>query len=121
MTPPARRKIGPHGELLPPAIEVEGRKQPLRRRRTEESLALGSGEVKHDSNGVPAPMKPGLLKFVLATDITLLSACVIGVLSAANPSRLAVASYVFAAGCLIGAAEGVPNFIKAVKNLIGKA
>ena len=64
-------------------------------------------------------MKPSLFKFVLATDVVLLSACVVGALSAASPGRLAVASYVFSVGCLIGAAEGVPKFVSAVKGLLG--
>ena len=82
-------------------------------------LALGSGPAKHDDDGLPAPMKPSLFKFVLATDVVLLSACVVGALSAASPGRLAVASYVFSVGCLIGAAEGVPKFISAVKGVLG--
>jgi hypothetical protein len=82
-------------------------------------LALGSGDAKHDDDGLPAPMKPGLYKLVLGTDVVLLSACLAGVTAAAGSARLAVASYVFSAGCLIGAAEGVPKFISAVKGLVG--
>ena len=67
----------------------------------------------------PLSLCPLRNQFVLGTDVILLSACVVGMTAAAGSARLAVASYIFSAGCLIGAAEGVPKFISAVKGLVG--
>ena len=59
-------------------------------------------------------MRPGLLKFVLTTDLVLMGAALLGALSGSASIGRRVGSYVFAAGCMIGAAEGVPNTIKAL-------
>lgn len=75
---------------------------------------LGGLSAKHDGDGVPAPTKPKLQKFILTTDSVLLSAALIGALSGS-----AVAAYVYSAGALIGAAEGAPQFVSTVKGLVG--
>ena len=78
---------------------------------------LGAGETKHDGIGVPAPMKPGLQTFVLTTDAVLMGAALCGALAPVGSLGRAAASGVFATGCLIGAAEGVPKTAKALSSL----
>ena len=81
---------------------------------------FGAGASKHDGNGFPAPMKPSLLKFVLTTDLTLFTAACAGSLAAAGSTARIALSLLFAAGCMIGAIEGVPAFVTAIKSLMGQ-
>ena len=71
----------------------------------------GAGAAKHDENGMPAPIKPGVLKFVLAVDSVLLAGAAVASLAAAGTTARAVGSYLFAGGCLIGVAEGLPKSV----------
>ena len=78
---------------------------------------LGAGDSKHDEVGVIAPMTHKLKKFVLTTDLVLLGAALLGA-TLANPLG-SIGAYVYAAGCLIGAAEGVPKTVAALMALSG--
>ena len=79
---------------------------------------MGAAGAKHDDAGVPAPMKPSLAKFVITTDVVLLCAAAIG---AALPFGRFAGSCLFTAGCLIGAVEGAPLWLKSIKGLLIKA
>ena len=79
---------------------------------------LGAAEAKHDAEGRPAPIKPSLAKFVLTTDAVLLAAALLGSLAAAGTLASAIGSYVFAAGCVIGAVEGAPKTVTAIRGLL---
>jgi len=81
---------------------------------------LGAAEAKHDVDGRPAPIKASVARFVLITDGVLLSGALLGALCGAGSVGRAVGSYVFAAGCLIGAAEGAPKTIAAVRKLASR-
>lgn len=78
----------------------------------------GAAQAKHDPEGRPAPIKPGLAKFVLTTDAVLMGAALLGSLSGAGSIGRAVGSYTFAAGCLIGAVEGAPKTAAALQKLM---
>ena len=82
---------------------------------------LGAAEAKHDGDGRPAPIKPSLAKFVLTTDAVLLGAALGGSLAAAGTLGRSIGSYVFSAGCLIGALEGAPKTATALKKLLKAA
>ena len=77
---------------------------------------LGGLSAKHDMDGIPAPTKPKLQKFILTTDSVLLCAALLGALSGPGAT---VAAYVYSAGALIGAVEGAPQFMATVKGLLG--
>ena len=62
----------------------------------------------------------GTAGFVLTTDLVLLAAALGGALAAAGSVGRATASYVFSAGCLIGAAEGAPKSVAALKKLAAR-
>jgi len=78
---------------------------------------LGAGDAKHDDVGVTAPMKPSLQTFVLTTDAVLMGAALCGALAPVGSLSRAAASGIFATGCLIGAAEGVPKTAAALSSL----
>lgn len=80
-------------------------------------FALGAAESKHDAAGLPAPMKSETRSFVLVTDAVLFGAALLASLSCAGSAARTVGSGVFAAGALIGAAEGVPKTVAALKGL----
>ena len=75
---------------------------------------MGAGKAKHDDEGRPAPMKPALQQFVLTTDCVLLAAALLGALLHSSLVG-ALGAYLFSAGCLIGAVEGVPKTAAAIK------
>ena len=79
---------------------------------------LGAAEAKHDGDGRSAPIKASLVKFILTTDVVLFMAALLGSLAPAASLGRAAGSYVFAAGCLIGAAEGAPKTATALKKLL---
>ena len=76
---------------------------------------FGAAEVRHDAQGLPAAMPPGTAKFVLGTDMVLFGAAM---LASVFGSMRTVGSFVFATGCLIGAAEGAPKTAAALKSLL---
>ena len=78
---------------------------------------LGAGGAKHDANGLPAPMTPQLGKFVLITDIVLMGSAVAGACAPVGSTLRATFACLFAVGCLIGAVEGVPKTVIALKAL----
>lgn len=82
-------------------------------------LLCGAGNAKHDASGLPAPLAPALQRTILAVDTTLYAAAFLGSAYGAGSGRRALASYVFAAGALVGAAEGAPKWAKAVQGLVG--
>jgi len=79
---------------------------------------LGAAPAKHDADGRQQPIKPGVAKFVLITDAVLTAAALLGSMCAAGTAGRAVGSYVFAAGCMIGAVEGFPLTLAAVRKLM---
>jgi len=79
---------------------------------------LGAGECKHDKDGKPAPIKRELLPVIQAVDFALCCAASAAALCAAGSLGRAIASYVFAAGCLVGAVEGMPKTLVAIKGLV---
>ena len=114
-----------HLQPAPPPLDVvrvRRRARPRVRPREGEAdvaPALGAAAAKHDADGLPAPIKPGVAKFVLATDAVLMSAALLGAVSGPGSLGRAVGSRVFAAGCLVGAVEGAPKTIAALKGLLG--
>ena len=79
---------------------------------------MGAGQAKHDASGLPAPMKPTLQRFVLTTDVVLFSCAFVAALSPPASTARTVTSCIFALGCLIGAAEGAPMTVAALKRLV---
>lgn len=77
---------------------------------------FGAAEVRHDAQGSRAPMPPGTAKFVLVTDTVLFGAAMLA--SIFGSTTRTVGSFVFAAGCLIGAVEGAPKTAAALKSLL---
>ena len=86
----------------------------VRRGGAKRRLGGTEQDAKHDDDGVPAPMKPKLKRFVLITDTVLFAAA-----ASAYAGLAPAAAWVFAAGCMIGAVEGAPQWLKAVKGLVG--
>ena len=80
---------------------------------------LGAGDSKHDLVGVIAPMNAKQKQIVLSTDLVLLGAAYVGASLWWNPLG-SFGKYVYATGCLIGAAEGLPKTVAAVKALAGR-
>ena len=76
---------------------------------------LGAGAAKHDNRGLPAPMKPQLVLFILTTDLVLFGGALLGALAPKASFFRAFFSCIFAAGCLIGAVEGAPKTFRAAK------
>ena len=62
-------------------------------------------------------MPPGTAKFVLGTDMVLFGAAMLASVFGGSMVRT-VGSFVFATGCLIGAAEGAPKTVAALKSLL---
>ena len=79
---------------------------------------LGAGNAKHDKDGLPAPMKRELQKFVLTTDLVLFGAAFARALAPAGSMGRAVLAGIFSAGCLIGAVEGVPMTVASLRALL---
>ena len=77
-------------------------------------FAGGAGAAKHDMDGRPAPIKPSLLRFVFAVDSVLFGAAALAAASPVGSLVRAVGSYIFCVGCLIGAVEGFPQWLKAI-------
>ena len=77
----------------------------------------GAGRAKHDAAGLPTPIKPKLLRFLLVVDSILLAGALLGVFAAGTTAATAGA-YLFATGCLIGVAEGIPKTVAACKALL---
>ena len=77
---------------------------------------LGAAAAKHDGDGLPAPIKPGIAKFVLITDMVL----ALSAFAAALATGLlqTISACLFAAGCMIGAVEGTPKTFAAVKKIL---
>lgn len=78
----------------------------------------GAAAAKHDKDGLPAPIKPSLVKFIAGVDSILLLAACFASKCATGTLGHAIGSYVFAAGCMIGAAEGLPKTVATVQKLI---
>lgn len=74
---------------------------------TSAFFALGAGKAKHDGDGSPAPLQPKTARFVLITDAILLFATLLGCACGVGTTGRSIGSNVFAAGCLIGAVEGL--------------
>lgn len=79
---------------------------------------LGAVDAKHDFDGLHTPIKPSLAKFVLTTDAILLGAALLGSFCSTGSAGRAIGSYIFSAGCMIGAVEGAPKTASALKRLL---
>ena len=75
-------------------------------RRTWPFFLLGAAAAKHDGDGLPAPIKPGIAKFVLITDTVLMFSAFAAALATLLQT---ISACLFAAGCMIGAVEGTPK------------
>jgi hypothetical protein len=81
---------------------------------------VGAGKSRHDIDGKPAPMTDAASGAILAVDLTLTGTALLGAASVAGSTRRAVCSWIYAAGALIGAAEGIPAFVASLRR-IGEA
>lgn len=81
-------------------------------------FALGAGAANHDKDGVPAPKKPQLVRFILITDLVLLFGALLGAAAPLGSTTRAFGASLFALGALIGAVEGAPKLIEAVKSAL---
>ena len=78
---------------------------------------MGAAPAKHDGDGRPKPIPPKTAKFVLIVDAVLTAAALVASACTAGSLGRAVGSYTFVAGCMIGAVEGTPLTIAALRKL----
>lgn len=72
---------------------------------------MGAGAARHDAEGVPAPVPPGLVRTIAAVDLTLLATAALGLAAWAAPRRAAACSWVCASGMMLGVLENLPAFV----------
>ena len=79
----------------------------------------GAGGAAHDDAGLPAPMAESASRAVLVVDTALSAAALLGASSLVGSTRRTLCAYIFSAGALIGAAEGLPKFVGGLAALLG--
>ena len=73
--------------------------------------------ARHNDFGEPDPMPAGAAAAVLVVDTMLTAAAVVGASSIPGSRRCSLCTWFFSAGALVGALEGLPLFVGAVRGL----
>lgn len=81
----------------------------------------GAGPAKHDPDGRPAPIKPAVLRFVVAADALIFCGALVGALATPSSMVRTVGLWTFVGGATIGAVEGLPKFASALKSILQNA
>lgn len=77
----------------------------------------GAGGARHNDQGLPAPMSGSASAAILMVDTALSAAALLGASSLVGSTRT-ICAYVFSAGALLGAAEGLPTFVGGLAALL---
>jgi len=79
--------------------------------------AFGAYKVKHNEEGLPTPMSPLALRMILIIDTSVCGAALLGAVANAQSRYHAIGACLYSIGAIVGAWEGAPAFVSAVKNL----